>query len=134
MGRAVAALLSLPIRAEGPNQEACLEAFRDKVVYVSSFTISQKDMLQSAIRVTGTTEGDWTISKERAEDRFASGLQQLKEGNREGFGKLMSRVFYADGSGDVEHSKGTLNSLLGLPKEDIDKATKVAIERSKASH
>jgi hypothetical protein len=43
---------------------------------------------------------------------------------------MYTRVFFDDGCGDFE-SKGTLNSVLGLPKEDIDTATGAAIERSK---
>lgn len=132
VGRAVAALLSLPITSEGSNQEACLDNFKNKVVYVSSFTISQKDMLKSALRVTGTTEDEWTIVKEPVHERFSSGLKEIKEGKHTGFPKMISRVFYPDGSGDVEHNKGTLNSLLNLPREDIDEATKAAIDRSRA--
>ena len=62
-----------------------------------------------------------------------SGVEEMKEGNRIGFVKMMyTRVFYPDGCGDFEHNKGTLNKVLDLPQEDIDEATKVAIERSKA--
>ncbi len=79
-------------------------------------------MLASALRVTGTKEDDWTITKESTQERFASG----------GFAKaLYTRIFFPDGCGDFEHNKGTLNSLLGLLEEDIDEATKVAIERQK---
>ncbi|KAJ5540175.1 hypothetical protein N7513_008507 [Penicillium frequentans] len=131
VGRAVAALLSLPIRPEGSNQEACLENFMNKVVYIKSFTVSQKDMLESALRVTGTKESDWTISKEPATERWANGLKEMQEGSRIGFAKMLyTRVFYQDGAGNIDH-KGTLNSLLDLPTEDIDEATKIAIERSK---
>ena len=102
------------------------------MVYVSSFTVSQRDMLESALRVTGTKEVDWTITKEPAQERYASGIKEIQEGKRIGFAKMLyTRVFYPDGSGDFEQHKGTLNSLLGLPKEDIDEATKAAIERSK---
>jgi hypothetical protein len=133
VGRAVAALLSLPIKPEGSNKEACLENFKNQVVYINSFTVSQKDMLESAFRVTGTKKDDWTISKEPAQDRYMSGIKEMKEGKRIGFAKMMyTRVFYPDGCGDFEHNKGTLNKVLNLPQEDIDEATKVAIERSKA--
>jgi hypothetical protein len=44
-----------------------------------------------------------------------------------------SRVFYPDGSGDFESSKGTSNAVLGLPEEDIDEATKIAVERAKTN-
>jgi hypothetical protein len=88
-------------------------------------------MLNSALRVTGTKLEDWNITNEPAEERYAKGLKEIKEGNRIGFAKMLyTRVFYRDGSGDFEH-KGTLNGLLNLPEEDIDEATKVAIERSK---
>ena len=90
-------------------------------------------MLNSALRVTGTKEGDWTISKEPSQERYASGIKEIKEGKRIGYAKMMyTRVFYPDGCGDVDHNKGTLNSLLDLPQEDIDVATEAAIERSKA--
>ena len=91
-------------------------------------------MLASVLRVTGTKEDDWTITKESAQERFATGVKEVKEGKREGFAKfLYTRIFFPDGCGDFEHNKGTLNSLLGLPKEDMDEATKVAIERQKTT-
>lgn len=127
-------MLSLPIKPEGANKEACLEIFKNKVVYIKSFTVSQKDMLQSALRVTGTKEGDWRITKEPAQERFATGIKEMQKGKRIGFAKMISRLFYPDGCGDFEHNKGTLNSLLDLPDEDIDEATEVAIERSKATN
>lgn len=91
-------------------------------------------MLASALRVTGTKEDDWTITKEPAQERFSTGVREVQEGKREGFAKfLYTRIFFPDGCGDFEHNKGTLNSLLGLPKEDINEATKVAIERQKTA-
>lgn len=88
-------------------------------------------MLDSAFRVSGTSEKDWTITKESSSERYASGLKEMQAGQRVGFAKMLySRVFYPDGSGNILH-KGTLNGLLGLPKEDIDEATKSAIERAK---
>ena len=92
-------------------------------------------MLESALRVTGTKEDDWTVTKVSARERYSSGVEEIKQGKRIGFAKMMfTRVFYPDGCGDFEHNKGTLNGLLGLPKEDIDEMTKVAIERSKNSN
>jgi len=126
--------LSLPIKPEGPNKEAYLENFKNKIVYVNSFTVSQKEMLESALRVTGTKEADWTFTKEPSQERFLIGLKEIKEGKRIGFAKMLyTRVFYPDGCGNTEHGRGTINGLLDLPKESIDEATKVAIERSKVS-
>jgi len=109
-----------------------LENLKNKLVYLSSFTVSQREMFQSALRVTGTTESDWTVNKEPAKERYANGLKEMNEGSTAGFVKMLyTRVFYPDGSGDVEHSKGTVNALLGLPKEDLDDATKAAEVRSR---
>lgn len=101
-------------------------------MYVNSFTISQKDMLDSVLRVTGTEVKDWAITREPAHERYANAMKEIKEGKYTGFAKMCARIFYPDGCGDVESNKGTLNRLLNLPMEDIDEATKIAIERSKA--
>lgn len=128
----MSSLLSLPIKTEGPEQ-ACLENFKDQVVYVKSFTVSQKDMLQSAIRVTGTKEADWTITKESSHERYANGVAEMYAGSREGFAKMLyTRIFYPDGCGNVDH-KGLANDVLGLPTEDLDEATERAIHRAKNS-
>ncbi|KAI1343478.1 hypothetical protein F5Y15DRAFT_412265 [Xylariaceae sp. FL0016] len=132
VGRAVASLLSLPIRREGGNKKACLEDYKNRVVYVNSFTVSQKDMLASALRVTGAKEEDWTVVKEGSKERYEEGLKETGEGNRVGFVKMMyTRVFYPDGNGDFESAKGTLNEALGLPKENMDEAMERGIARSK---
>ena len=97
---------------------------------MDSFTVSQKDMLASVMRVTGTKEADWKITKENAKERYESGLKEMGEGSRDGFAKMLyTRVFYNDGCGDFE--KRTVNKVLGLKGEDIDAATERAIERSK---
>jgi hypothetical protein len=91
-------------------------------------------MFESALRATGTKENEWTITKEPSQERYSNGLKEIQEGKRIGFAKMMyTRLFFPDGCGDFEHNKRTLNGLLGLPKEDIDEATKVAIKRSKGS-
>lgn len=134
VGRTVASLLSLPITSEGGNKEACLENFANKLNYANSFTISQREMLDSVLRVTGTKESDWEITKESSHDRYATGIKEMQEGKRVGFAKMMyTRVFFPDGSGDTEHNKGTINAVLGLPKDDLDEATARAIERAKTT-
>ncbi|OQE18487.1 hypothetical protein PENFLA_c021G04563 [Penicillium flavigenum] len=81
VGRTGAGLLSMPIKAEGGNG-ACLENLKNQVVYADSFTVSQKDMLESAFRVAGTTEKDWTITKESAKERYENSAKEMKQGDR----------------------------------------------------
>ena len=132
VGRAVASLLSLPIKPEGGDENRCLEHFKNNHIYIASFTVSQKDMLDSCLRVTGTKIEDWKINKEPSGERYKAGMQAMQGGDRLGFVKQMyTRVFFPDDSGNYEKRRGLSNELLGLPEEDLDQATKAAIERQK---
>ena len=132
VGRAVASLLSLPVHDTSNSGKPSLDKYRNDFVYVSSFRINQKDMLESIYRVTGTSEKDWTFRSEDVKQRYANGMAQMKAGNRLGFGRLLySRVFYPDGSGDMTVGHELQNDVLGLPEEDLDEYTKLALERSK---
>jgi hypothetical protein len=134
VGRAVAALLSLPIKPEGGNAERCLENFKNKIVYVNSFNVSQKDMLDSVLRVTGDKLEDWTIHKEPARERWASAAKALQGGERMAYVRMMyTRIFFDDGNGNFEARKGTSNKLLKLPQESLDEATARSIERADSS-
>lgn len=122
VGRTVASILSL--------SQQNLDTLRNKTVFVKSFTISQRDILESVLRVTDTKEADWHITKEPSEERYTNGVSEMKQGDQLGFVKMLyTRIFYPDGNGDFETNKGVINELLGLPKEDIDEATKAGIKR-----
>jgi hypothetical protein len=133
-GRAVASLLSLK---ELPDDEAdtspSLSQFRNSNVYISSFRVSQRDMFESVKRVTGTTDNDWTITHESAEERWKDGTAELKKGNFAAFTKnLYSRMFLpGTGDGDYEYKHGTHNAILRLPVEDLDEATREGIRMGK---
>lgn len=128
VGKAVAALLSLPIESSsGPS----LSDWRNKMVRVAEFETSQKDMFESVKRITNTTDKDWTIKHEPAKERWEAGVKEFDggKGNRRGFGKLLyARIFFPDGSGNFS-PRGLDNEKLGLGKMDFDEATKTGVER-----
>ena len=128
-GQATAALLSLKILPEDAHDKSLtLSKLRNDHMYISSFLVSQRDMLDSVLRVTGEKETDWTIKHEDVKERYNAGVAQMKTGDRMGFVKLLyARVFYP-GDGDYESKKGLHNEALGLPKEDLDEATKRAVD------
>jgi hypothetical protein len=134
-GRSVANLLSLKVLPDdASDKSACLNDFRNKFVYVSSFNVSQKDMLDSVMRVTGTSLKDWKVSYEPVKERYKAGVEEFRSGSRIGFGKLLyARSFYPDKCGNYEERKGLHNDLLGLPKEDMDEYTKIAVQRAEKS-
>jgi hypothetical protein len=92
-------------------------------------------MLASLQRVTGTSESDWTIIKQSVTERYSQGQVELGKGDRVGFVKMMySRIFFPDGNGNFEKRRGLANAALGLPKEDLDEATKRATDRGSAAY
>lgn len=128
-GRSVANLLALKVLPENENDnDPCLSQFRNKIAYVSSFTISQKEMFESVLRVTGASASDWKTTNVPVQQYYQEGVEQLKSGNRVGFVKLLySRIFFPDQAGNFGALKGLDNDKLGLPKEDLDEFTKVGI-------
>lgn len=128
-GRAIAGLLSLPDTGASP----CVSDWKNQPLYVSSFRVSQRDMLDSLHRVLGTTDADWNISYEPSDKRNMRGMDELKQGIRTGFAtSLYARTFYPDGSGDYESKHPLDNDSLGLPKEDLDEATQRTVDMVEA--
>jgi len=128
-GRALAALLSLPEDGASP----ALSQWKNKPLYFDSFTVCQRDILDSIHRIAGTTDGDWEISYEPSAERHKDGLNEMQKGIRTGFAKaLYARVFFPGGGGNFESSRGLANDLLGLPKEHLDEATKRALEMAES--
>jgi hypothetical protein len=128
-GRAIAGILSLK---ELPNDEndksPSVAQFRDQCIYISSFRLSQRDMFESVKRVTDTTDADWTITHENTEERYKEGYEAVKSGDHRGWMKMgYSRMFFDNGDGDYETTRGLDNEVLELPTENLDEATKIGI-------
>ena len=127
-GRALAGLLNLPEKAAEPGSVA-VEEWKNKPLYTSSFRVSQRDMLDSIHRVTGSTDSDWDIRREPTKQRYQDGLDEMRKGVRTGFAKSMyARGFFPGGGADFESTKELANQVLRLPTDDLDEATKRAVE------
>ncbi|KAF5544879.1 oxidoreductase like [Fusarium mexicanum] len=129
-GRAFAALLSLKVIPDDENDKSpTISQWRNKPLYISSFLISQREMLDSLQRITDTTDKDWEIEYEGSKERWQRGMDLLKKGERSGFGLAMyARTFYPNGDGNFGAKYGLANEALGLPKEDVDEASKRALK------
>ena len=134
-GRAIAKLLSLKEVPDDEHDESpTLSQLRDQCVYVSSFRVSQRDVFDSVKRVTGTTDAEWEIHNEETKKRYEEGLQMAKKGYAEGWMKMgYSRMFFPDGAGDYETTRGLHNERLGLTSEDLDQYTAIAVRMSERS-
>ncbi|KAM0202444.1 hypothetical protein ACHAPQ_004048 [Fusarium lateritium] len=129
-GRAFAALLSLKVIPDDENDKTTtISQWRNKPLFMSSFLLSQRQMLDSLQRVTGTTDKDWEIEYEGSKERWERGMKLLKSGDYSGFTMAMyARTFYPNGDGNFEAQYELANKVLGLPEEDLDEATARAIE------
>jgi uncharacterized protein YbjT (DUF2867 family) len=122
-GRAIGALLDLPESGAKPS----LADWKNGVVYSSSWKLSQRDMLDSLHRVLGTTDKDWTIEHKSSVEAYNTAMTDLSVMTN--FAQaIYSRIFRPTGDGDFESTRGLANEVLGLPKEDLDKHTKIAVE------
>jgi hypothetical protein len=128
-GRAIAGLLSLKeLPDDAEDKSPTVSHFANGVVYTSSFRISQQDMFESVKRVTGTTDSDWTITKEPALKRYQEAVEAMRKGDRPAFARQMyTRSFFADSNNDYESKRGLHNDLFGLPREDLDEWTREAV-------
>ncbi|RYP12623.1 hypothetical protein DL767_011158 [Monosporascus sp. MG133] len=132
VGRAVAKLLSLKTHPDDENDKSVtLSSYKSRFVRVSSFYVSQRDMFESALRLTGTRPEDWKITHESSAQRYKEAADRLLKGDMTAFARAMyTRVFFPDGSGRLDRDGCTLdNEILGLPQEDLDEYTRIGIER-----
>ncbi|KAI1327085.1 putative oxidoreductase CipA [Xylariaceae sp. FL0255] len=132
VGLAVANLLSLKILPDSDDDVSpCLSRYANRFIFVSSFYLTQKDMFESVLRVTGDSRDEWKISREPSVDRYQRGVQMVHNGQRVGFLiAAYARIFCQDGVGDFNDKLD--NEALGLPEESLDNATREAVRMALA--
>ncbi|KAF9691322.1 hypothetical protein EKO04_010610 [Ascochyta lentis] len=128
VGRAVAALLSLPVDLDDQPSDVTLSAYRNHMVYVSSFTVNQREIFESVKRVTSTTDEQWKIDREPAKERFEEARERMRGGDRRAFARVLYTRYFFDDAGLFEKLHGLDSEKLELPKEDLDEATKRAMQ------
>lgn len=98
--------------------------WRNQPLRISSFLVSQRDILDSIHRVLGTTDADWKIRFESLEERLKK-VDKLAETEKIlAYGlEMHARRLAPGGYVDYESPFGTANKLLELTDEDLDEAT-----------
>ncbi|KAM0445300.1 hypothetical protein ACHAPV_008392 [Trichoderma viride] len=130
-GRAVASFLGLKKSPDDDNDSTpTLQQFQNKPIYVSSFMVNQREMLDSVERVTSTSDADWNIQYESTAKRIKDGKTAFAAGDPKGLAKAYySRVFSPDSP--AVYQKKLHNGLFGLPDEDLDDATVIGVNMAK---
>lgn len=126
VGRAVASLLALPVDGSSPS----LSDFANKHIYISSFLLSQQDMLAAVQKnMKASSPHEWTSYSVDLQQVLDAAFQRLRQGDHAAALEWISASNFAPGSGnDFAANRETANKILGLPEEDLDEATRRAIE------
>ena len=104
------------------DKSVTLAQFMNKPVYISSFCLNQREMLDGANNLLGKTDDDWKILHQPAGERSREGWEELGKGDSRGFLKGMyARVFQSPSDGIFE----TQNDLLGLPRRISHKLSRL---------
>ncbi len=120
-GRATAGVLSLP--------EAELEKFKNKPVYLMSFRVSQRDILESVMRATGTTEADWNIRIVDSAEAVKAAREQLAKGNHSKATDMHYIPHLLEGRGGDYSAKAVDMAWLGVEPDDLDATVKRVAEK-----
>ena len=90
----------------------------NKYLFISSFTVSQNEILASLEK---TTASKWTVNRASTVEAEREGKEKLTNGDFSGVRSLLARIMYgADMGGDFEKKPALANKALGLPRESLD--------------
>ena len=116
VGESLAALLALP------GDE--LARYKNDWVYFSSICVSQRDLLASAQRVTGTKEEDWTVIGEDPEEVIKTAEEEVAKGNMLAGVRILFALLFSEGYGGDYSARVVDYKRLGLEPEDLDEVLK----------
>ncbi len=124
VGRAVARLLCLPVQSSSP----CLSDYKNKFVYIMSFSVTQNDMLAAVQRATGTTPTDWTVTHKPVDQWIQEGREKFAKGDLMGMVNMLYGATFKKGLGDQFHGREVANEKLGLKEEDLDEVVQRVVK------
>jgi hypothetical protein len=121
VGRGVAALLSL--------SDEKLDTFKNCPLYLRSFLINQRDILDSAIYATGTKESDWEIKTQEPEEAIKASREAVAAGNPMAFvGEFYTAHMQEGRGGNYEEKAAKDAEVLGLKEENLVDVMKVIVQ------
>jgi len=126
VGRGVASLLSLP--------DEKLATYKNKPVYLRSFLITQRQVLDSALRATGTKESDWEITKQEPEVAIKASRDAVAAGNPYAFVSEFYLAHMQEGRGGNYQDKAAKDAeVLGLEEESLDEVVQRVVKELEAA-
>jgi len=109
--------------------EEVLKGYENKLVFVNSFHVTQQEIFESVLKVTGTKEEDWKVGSENVDEKIQSGKDAVKAGNFMGAVSILYGATMKEGLGNG-YGGELANEKLGLPKEELDELVKEVVNGS----
>ena len=120
VGRSVAALLSVP--------DSQLAQFSNQFAYLSSFRVSQREMLDAVMRATGTSGRHWTVEKVSAVEAIDAAKVKANAGDLPAIMEVLYGTIFREGyGGDYEVTRRIVNELLELEDEDFEETVREVV-------
>ena len=99
----------------------------NKYIYVSSFAVSQNDILAAVQKYD--KGGEWKVERGASYEEAVKRRQSLQGGERGIIRKLVTAATLAEGTGShFEVDESVSNALLGLRKETLDEVVRAALK------
>lgn len=94
------------------------EKFKNRFLYVSDWTVSQRDVVRVLEKVSGER---WVEKSVRGEERVREGKERLEKGDQNGVFELVKSAFLVEGlKTNFERDERLANEELGLPVLELE--------------
>jgi hypothetical protein len=104
-------------------------------VYLRSFLLSQREILDSAIRATGTKKSDWQITMQDPEVTIQTARDAVAAGNPMAFvGEFYTAHMQEGRGGNYEEKAAKDAAVLGLEEENLDEVIKRVVKEVETSN
>lgn len=117
--------------ASSPSSPS-LSDYKNKYVYVTSFSVSQNDMLAAVQRATSTKPSDWAVTHIPVDQYIQEGRDKFAKGDRWGMVNVLYGSTFKRGLGDQFHGRAVANEKLGLKEEDLDEVVRRVVKEVEA--
>ncbi|RMX84040.1 hypothetical protein D0868_15556 [Hortaea werneckii] len=129
VGQGIARVLSLPVQ-NPQDQRASLEFYGNNFVYISSFHVTQRELLESARRATQTSEAEWEVEEDSVRDWIERCKGMMAKGEMKGAMGLTFAYYLGEGlGGDYQDKAMEDMKVLGLREGDLDAVVKAEVEK-----
>ncbi|KAJ5341705.1 hypothetical protein N7541_010829 [Penicillium brevicompactum] len=112
VGTSLARFFSMP--------EDFVQKHRNNWIFFSSFLVSQRDVLESAQRATGSSEGDWQIVHVDAKLSAQKAKKSMEEGNQMAVFSLLFALTFQEGFGSDFSHRLIDYQALGITPPSLD--------------